>query len=52
MISGRVSVPKVLKCGFRKKAFIMNAPQLSIFVITFGWVQQQTHPKVMTDMLN
>ena len=44
-----------LKCGFRKKSFIMNAPLVSwayYFVITFGWVQQQTHPKVMTDLLN
>ena len=24
---------------------------LAIFVITFGWVQQQTHPKVMTKMV-
>ena len=26
--------------------------QLSISVITFWWVQQQIHPKVMTNMLN
>ena len=35
----------MLKRGFRKKSFIMNAPlfsQLSISVITFGWVQHQT----------
>jgi hypothetical protein len=25
---------------------------LNIFFITFGWVQQQTHPKVMTNMFN
>ena len=39
-----------LKCGFLKKSFIMNAPLVScpFPVITFGWVQQQTHPKVMT----
>ena len=35
-----------LKCGFLKKSFIMNAPLVScpFLVITFGWVQQQTHP--------
>ena len=43
-----------LKCGFCKKSFIMNAQVSSayLFVITFGWVQQQTHPTVMADMLN
>jgi hypothetical protein len=42
-----------LKCGFRKKSnyYGCNSSQLSISVITLGWVQQQTHPKVMTDML-
>ena len=30
----------LLKCGFCKKSFIMNAPLVS------------THPKVMTNMLN
>ena len=36
-----------LKCGFHKKSFIMNAPLVScpFPVITFGWVQQLTHPK-------
>ena len=39
-----------LKFGFLKKSFIMNAPLVScpFAVITFGWVQQQTYPKVMT----
>ena len=54
-----LSMQANLKCGFRKKSFVMNAlglectsSQLSISVITFGWVQRQTHPKLMTDMLN
>ena len=40
----------ILKCGFLKKSFIINAPLVScpFPVITFGLVQQQTHPKVMT----
>ena len=39
-----------LKCGLFKKSFIMNAPLVSFLfpVITFGSVQQKTHPKVMT----
>ena len=45
-----ISFVILLKCKFLKKSFIMNAPLAScpFPVITFGWVQQQTHPKVMT----
>ena len=32
--------------------FTIESSQLIISVITFVWVQQQTHPKVMSDMLN
>ena len=46
----------LLKCGFRKKSFIMNVPLVSWALLgwayLFGWVQQQTHPKVMTDILS
>jgi hypothetical protein len=39
-----------LKCGLHKKLFIMNSPLVScpFPVIPFGWMQQLTHPKVMT----
>ena len=41
----------LLKCGFCKNWFIVNAPlrssQLSISLITFGWVCCCTHPKVI-----
>ena len=36
---------RLVKCGFLEKSFIINAPLVScpFLVITFGWVQQQTH---------
>ena len=39
-----------LKWATDKKSFIMNAPlvRCPFQVITIRWVQQQTHPKVMT----
>ena len=44
-----IKVGPSVKCGFLKKSFIKNVPFVSSpFPISFGWVQQQTHPKVMT----
>ena len=41
-----------LKYGFHNKSFILNAPLVScpIPVIHSGWMQQQTHPKRMTEI--
>ena len=42
---------KPLKCRFCKKLLLYewNSGQLNTFEINFGWVQQQNHPKVMTE---
>ena len=46
----------LLKYGFYKYVVYLflwsDEHFLAIFVITFGWVQQQTHPKVMTEMFS
>jgi hypothetical protein len=34
------------------ESMLGSVPPSLCSVITFKWVQQQTHPKVMTDMLN
>ena len=44
----------ILKCGFLKKSFIMNAPLdiLALLSSLLGAYKQQTHQKVMTNVLN